>query len=518
MMNLMTESSPTTDKPAPPQRRIQRSTFVVAGLVLLLGVILNCGGNYDQEYIAIVYGWPWHYASHTAFFDDTFSPAQEQGVLYQWAPWHRESLIAFYGFSLVGNVLAVSVMVFVAAWLWEWRRRKVKRWYQFTIADWLMVTAGMVLCYASYERLYRDKVAFEQLSTKFKLLNTPLYCNLEEGMESVDGMYNWAWELLRLPYESRPYKVHDLSININDEREFKDPEENLDQPTISIPKTIWDDLSNFPHLQTCNLTIQFDWAKVEIPLDAFASLSRCPKLQEVQLFAGGDWFTDAHVFSLSKIRSLQALSLRNNPSFHGDRLSHLNRLTYLSIENTGLNDNGMAELAQLTQLQELHLAWNEEITSGGWADLENMKSLKRLNIGSHGFDGIGVKAIGNLTELEELDLTTWKAVSEDSWKALANLKKLQKLHIDCPTFDDQALAALENLSELKTLELDNTSLTRRAFATLKKMKGLHSLDMFNARNAPRIAYPHNSNLHIKIGESGLTAEDEIEFRAIVEPN
>jgi hypothetical protein len=134
---------------------------------------------------------------------------------------------------------------------------------------------------------------------------------------------------------------------------------------------------------------------------------------------------------------LQDLRLRET-SVSGPGLDHLENsresLTYLDLSETLISNEGVAHVAPFTNLKTL-LLWNGSLDDDGVALLEG------------------------LTELEELDLQGCAAVTSGSAESLAKLPNLRVLNLSETAFDDDGLETLAGLEQLKLLKLAQSGVT-----------------------------------------------------------
>jgi hypothetical protein len=514
----MSETKSTTEATTTKvvQHRLYRSTYIVAGLVLLLGVIANMFGEYVYE-TGYCHGWPWVFYRPSPGNDGQLWLFGDATIPY-WVPWQMHSDDEFQLLPLLANCVAIVAIAAVVAYLWQWRCQKVKRWYQFTITDWFLVTTSIVFACYCFDRLYEDyyrdatfyKMA-DKITAAFSISPGQHTDSYWSGYwDCADAPYEWCWDLLQVPLESRPYRRHTLHLEIQT-KEDATPQALL-QETPRVASML-NAIVHYRHLEKCWLRIETVNASVAIPEQALENLGNILTLNRFELSSSGDWFTDAHAFALRKVRCCEDLEIANNVHFQGVNLSHLKRLKTLVISNTQLNDQGLMEIAQLEQLETLSLQWNEQITPQGWSALERMKSLKYLTIANDSFSIEGFKALESLTSLTEFKFTCWE-VPAPGWKSLAKLQHVQKLEINSPAFNDLALTQVATMPALRELDLANCTLTRHSFATFKTMPALEGLRLNRDGKQKWIHWRRAGG--IPFGEIGLSEGDESEFIGVLE--
>lgn len=94
-----------------------------------------------------------------------------------------------------------------------------------------------------------------------------------------------------------------------------------------------------------------------------------------------------------------------------------------------LDAEGLQGLRQLQQLQGLIIAEYEEFDGTGLAQLKELPSLTRLDVNNCGITEEGIKEIASLTGLQHLSLEGCVNISDKSLEALASLEKLQRLDV-----------------------------------------------------------------------------------------
>lgn len=104
------------------------------------------------------------------------------------------------------------------------------------------------------------------------------------------------------------------------------------------------------------------------------------------------------------------------------QLSHLLRLTVLSLDATKIDGSGLVHLKNLTRLNNLQLS-KTELKDASLAHLAGLTKLTQLDLSHTPMNGAGLAHLKNLVNLEDLNLSGTK-VTDD---ALAHLKPFVKL-------------------------------------------------------------------------------------------
>ncbi len=230
--------------------------------------------------------------------------------------------------------------------------------------------------------------------------------------------------------------------------------------------------------------------------------------------------SQSHLRSLSLNRTairdvtLRTLHLENFPNLHLLNLSGTPvtgtglagkgtcpSLRVLLLNDTRLNDDGMATLRRFTNLQVLQLA-HTDITSSGVAELPAMAHLRALGlqytgVGDRGLAGLarlkgltglylahtritsgGLKALQPLAgNLMELSLNGCKINNQGLRYLLANFPKLKLLRVSSPLISDAGLAGPIAAKGLTALDLSYARVNDKALVRISRLKHLESLHL-----------------------------------------
>lgn len=151
-------------------------------------------------------------------------------------------------------------------------------------------------------------------------------------------------------------------------------------------------------------------------------------------------------------------------------------LRYLTFEGDHLDDEAMAPLARLTQLQMLEIGVrpyeSNTVTDVGLAHLAGLRQLTYL--GLHAFDGVygeGLAHLSGLRRLEALELS-YTNVDDDSLRHLADLRALRTLSLQHTRVTDAGLVHLSRLPALRTLDLRQTAVSPAGIEALAEFPAL----------------------------------------------
>lgn len=214
------------------------------------------------------------------------------------------------------------------------------------------------------------------------------------------------------------------------------------------------------------------------PIDdtGLAHLSKLTRLQKLDIRdtnAAGD-----NLAALAGMIDLRELELGRLPGFTGrdlDVLANAPRLKRLSLGGTSVGDEGVEQLAKVTQLEWLVLPPN--MTDAGFAPLAKLTHLQQLRINPLAkITGEGLTHLEDLPKLWFLDLDGTQ-VTDDGLASLLRLQQLSYIELSSTKISDAALQHLVGLPNLERVELGYTSITDAGLAHLAKIKSLETLGL-----------------------------------------
>ena len=165
---------------------------------------------------------------------------------------------------------------------------------------------------------------------------------------------------------------------------------------------------------------------------------------------------------LGYLTEMEELWLNNNALRSVEVLKSLTKLTRLGLKNTGLTDKQLDALAGLTELKELTVEENPELSANRVAALK--ESLPRCTIASS--DLLWTVTLGGKTyksDCKEITLAADAGVT--SLAGLERFTVLERLVLDGNTVTD--LSPLYGLSSLKLVSLKSTGVSGDEIAALR---------------------------------------------------
>jgi len=181
--------------------------------------------------------------------------------------------------------------------------------------------------------------------------------------------------------------------------QFGEPTKHANLSQAGIGDAEMQLLAGLPDLESVYLS------ECDVTAKGIAHLAQCSEMKDLGL-----WDT--------KVESIAALS----------GLTKLVKLGIYPEFDTKMGDDGLAAIANFTQLNEVYLS-DEEITD---------ETVKRF---------------ANLTAMEKLELTVGELEDENCLSALAGMSRLKSLSFHGGSISDSALMHLAGLSDLETLNI-----------------------------------------------------------------
>ncbi len=148
-----------------------------------------------------------------------------------------------------------------------------------------------------------------------------------------------------------------------------------------------------------------------------------------------------HTFDLKTLRVLLMDNESSQLSALGfSRLSNCVGLEHLRYRGRGIDDEALAEIAELKALRILNLP-HAEFTDAGLAWLKELPLLEQLRFGSPRVTDAGMKTIAEFPALKRLHLIN-VPITDAGLAPLAGIQQLESLYIDGSQISD---AAFEDL-------------------------------------------------------------------------
>jgi hypothetical protein len=157
-----------------------------------------------------------------------------------------------------------------------------------------------------------------------------------------------------------------------------------------------------------------------------AALAAAPKLQAIQL--GTTRITDAGFASITRAQGLEELVL-----------------IY-----TELSDRALSGLAALTELERLHIHYQQHPMRDSVLAISRLTHLEELEFNWTEIDPQVLEHLGNLTQLRMLRIANKTPLACDSVRFLARLPRLESLQIN---MEPECLPHLRHMKHLRVLDI-----------------------------------------------------------------
>jgi hypothetical protein len=167
--------------------------------------------------------------------------------------------------------------------------------------------------------------------------------------------------------------------------------------------------------------------------------------------------------------------------------AHGARIGGLSLENTGVTDEGLKHLSKFTMLRHLHVRDYEErprpgkpapkpkITDAGLVHLKGLDHLWTLNLDDLPITDAGLESIRGMPGLIGLYLSRTKVEGRGLAK-LKSLPTLSILYLDGSSLTQDGLKALSGATGLRILSIDGVHLSSEALPLLGAIPRLERLE------------------------------------------
>jgi Leucine-rich repeat (LRR) protein len=207
-------------------------------------------------------------------------------------------------------------------------------------------------------------------------------------------------------------------------------------------------------------------------------------LDHVYALELGEKASDAHLAACSRFKEIRKLTINFNENVTDAGLAHLksfSHVQHLSLMNLKqATAGGFASVAGMSELESLNVHGNQF----GEAGAKHFAGLRKLKVLEAGYCALTLAAVAhfaNMTELCELNLANNEELTDDSLKHLAGMTKLEKLNLDSAKIGDAGLQYIADLTRLTELNLARTDVGDAGLKRLAKMTNLAHLDLSRTR-------------------------------------
>lgn len=232
------------------------------------------------------------------------------------------------------------------------------------------------------------------------------------------------------------------------------------------------ELAKLPRLRSLWLPVPADDA-------ALQTIGELSQLERLEISAGGGIVTRGPMTAdgwsrLGKLKSLQELTFHRVAVDDRDLafLEHLPRLRRLWLVDTRFSDAGATHLRGLRELETLRV---NELTPGRFrgaslGELKSLSQLRHLDVAGTALNDQGLATIGSLTNLESLNLGGAVRITDAGLKHLASLTRLRWITLAGTSISDAGLRHLESLPRLEGVHYVGTKITPAAITRLEQKR------------------------------------------------
>jgi len=258
------------------------------------------------------------------------------------------------------------------------------------------------------------------------------------------------------------------------------------------------DLARMPDLE------RLDLSHTRISDEGMLNLKAAPKIKELKLFYS-EWITDQGMTAIKGWKQLKRLDVRGTRISDGTLaiVSQLTGLEALDVAHTEVTDVGLENLITLINLRELAVG-RGRLSNNGLVVLRMLPTLTLLDLsgarptspdaprGGGGGLGIPEETLKAMTELKDLRTLYlgFSSIAPDQLRTLAVLEKVEKLGLQgCERVNDTAVAELAKWKGLKYVDLQETPVTEKGLAELRKARP--TLKILSGGSPPPPPAPYN---------------------------
>ncbi|QDT10834.1 leucine-rich repeat domain-containing protein [Planctomycetes bacterium K23_9] len=194
--------------------------------------------------------------------------------------------------------------------------------------------------------------------------------------------------------------------------------------------------------------------------------------------------TDSGIANLQSFPALESLSFGSHVAngLTGKSVRHASktkRLVRLDVGMIALSNDDLAELANLTNLQELSLSACQ-LSNEGLSFLPKLKQLQFLDIARNGgkMANKSLDYISSLVLLERLRLSDILNINDG---AMIQIKEFKDLDLNGTTITDAGFAHVKAMPQLKKLQVGGTRITDAGIVSIQSLSELQMLNISGTR-------------------------------------
>ncbi len=158
-------------------------------------------------------------------------------------------------------------------------------------------------------------------------------------------------------------------------------------------------------------------------------------------------------------------------------ISRMTGLVDLTLQNTQMDDDGLALLAGLPRLRSLNLRNTANLTDAALEHLKKFPALTHLHLADNRFSAEGIAQLGEFDALQLLDLRGCGNVGDAELGHFRRLAKLRMLKIGGSGVTDAGMSVVAQMTSLTGLAVDNASISNAGLAEIRDL-AIEDLSLF----------------------------------------
>jgi serine/threonine protein kinase len=161
--------------------------------------------------------------------------------------------------------------------------------------------------------------------------------------------------------------------------------------------------------------------------------------------------TDDALASIGKIKTLEALNIKNDPNLTGSGLKYLEgmNLVYLDLEDTAISCDSLKYLTKINQCVELRLSMVKDLRDECMSTIAQVPRLASLSLNGTKITADGIRRLVPAKELRDLSLIN-AGITDDAARYFVQMPNLLRLNVVDTKMTDKGL---QDLAASKSLKL-----------------------------------------------------------------
>jgi hypothetical protein len=192
------------------------------------------------------------------------------------------------------------------------------------------------------------------------------------------------------------------------------------------------------------------------------------------------YLSDQGLAAIERMPNVRCLDLTKCEYIGDDGLKHLLKFKLLTLDltRTNVTDGALITLRPMKSLVSLAFTEDSGITNRGMKELQYFPRLARIDLEKTGVDANGLADIAKCKSLRILELQHLRI--SNGLAALQALPDLQDLDLSGTDIVDKDLEALVPIKSLRKVAIKSTAITAGGLETLKRMRQLKQISLLDA--------------------------------------